>query len=174
VCYITPPENRNVYRGSFRTASFISMRVAIRKASPYMDEADIRRSGALVDKREDDAAKLVREIMHTNNNGDEVLLTPAAWAKAIIRFLNCFNDCETELIRMMNDSVTKEKPAPACKKPVAGTCEAPCVATNVASRLKFLGLQDVTRCVYNRALIDEVKADPGGIWSARGCGLHYV
>jgi hypothetical protein len=57
------------------------MRVAIRKASPYMDEADIRRSGALVDKREDDAAKLVREIMHTNNNGDEVLLTPAAWPR---------------------------------------------------------------------------------------------
>jgi hypothetical protein len=160
------PERTGVSRSTFRTANFHAMRVAINKASFYMDKGDISKAHDLVNAAEADTAKFVRMVMHTNKNAEESLLSPAAWCKVIITFLDFFHKCEAELTLLIRHSVLKDKQTPKCKQSTDGTCQAPCVA--VKSALPFKR----DKCVYNKRLVDEIKADPGGSWSTRGCALN--
>ena len=93
-----------------------------------------------------------------------------------MKFLGFFYKCETDLLQIIKHSVTKARPTPKCKQNAAG-CEPPCVAAeaiklpgNIA--IKIPGHTN-TKCVYNKKVVDEMKEDPGGLWSTRGCGLHY-
>lgn len=170
---VTNPFFEGVQRTNLQVANFNAMRAAITRASPYMDEGDILEAHSLVKKAEEDTGRYVRMIMHTNKNGEERLLSPAAWCKAIMQFFGYFNKCETELIQIIRNSVTKERPTRKCKQNASGTCEAPCVAETQKLLGKLPGRSSV-RCVYNKKLVDEMKENPGGLWSARGCGLHYI
>jgi hypothetical protein len=162
---IWSPERTGVSRSTFRTANFHAMRAAIHKASFYMDNDDVAKAHDLVNTAEAETAKYVRMVMHTNKNAEERLLSPVAWCKAIIKFFGYFNKCEAELTLLVRHSVLKDKPTSKCKQSTDGTCQAPCVA--VKSALPFKN----NKCVYNKRLVDEIKADPGGFWSTRGCAL---
>jgi hypothetical protein len=160
----------NVSRTSFRTANFHSMRAGINRASPYMDAHDASKAHELVNSAELETAKFIRMIMHTNKNGEERLLSPASWCKAIVTFLGYFSKCETALAKLIRSSIIKDKQAALCKPNASGVCEAPCVQAKSAVPFKMMRPGKVT-CVPNKMLVDDIKADPAGFWSTRGCGL---
>jgi hypothetical protein len=164
-----PALGTNVHRSGLRTANIHSMRAGISRASPYMDAHDASKAHELVNSAELETAKFVRMVMHTNKNGEERLLSPAAWCKAIVTLIGYFNECETTIAKLIRSSVIKEKRAAACKPSASGVCEAPCVEAK--SALPFKMRPGKVTCVHNKMLVDDIKADPAGFWSTRGCGL---
>jgi hypothetical protein len=134
-----------------------------------MDAHDASKAHELVNSAELETAKFVRMVMHTNKNGEERLLSPAAWCKAIFTLIGYFNQCETTLAKLIRSSVIKEKRAAACKPNASGVCEAPCVEAK--SALPFKMRPGKVTCMHNKILVDDIKADPAGFWSTRGCGL---
>ena len=164
-----PPLATHVQRSGFRTANFHAMRAGISRASHYMDAHDASRAHELVHSAELETAKFIRMVMHKNKNGEERLLSPAAWCKAIVTLVGYFNECETTLAKLIRSSVIKDKRAAACKPNASGVCEAPCVQKK--SALPFKMHPGKVTCVHNKMLVDDIKADPAGFWSTRGCGL---